>query len=113
MSPAEKHPPQLDEGYELPPHLLELFLRSAPGHLQDLIDACSRRDAAAARAQAHKLKGGLYAAGASRLAESVESLRGALGLSDWTASERQLQAVAADFAALCRELELKLKRVKP
>jgi HPt (histidine-containing phosphotransfer) domain-containing protein len=113
MSPAEKLPTVLDEGYELPPHLLELFLSSAPRQLQDLVDACARRDAAAARAQAHKLKGGLYASGASRLAESVESLRGVLGVPDWRAGESQLQAIVSDFAVVCRELELKLKRGKP
>jgi len=104
---------ELDPNSELPPHLLQLFLRAAPVQLKLVIDTCSRRDAASARLAAHKLKGGLYAAGASALAESVEALRGTLAKADWDLVGRQLQAIRDDFASLTVEIERQLRASQP
>ena len=103
----------LDTECELPPRLIELFLRTAPQQLAVLLDACARRDVAAVRAQAHKIKGSLYAAGASSLAESLEGLRGLVGKGDWLVVEAQLPNIRAHFEAVCRELEAHLQRGKP
>lgn len=85
----------LDSDSELPPYLLELFLRAAPEQMADLVAKCERRELEAARAQAHKLKGGLYAAGASRLADRLESLRGSLTRADWTSALQELARIRA------------------
>lgn len=95
---------QLDPECALPPHLIRLFLRSAPVQMQQLVDACEKRDAEAARAQAHKLKGGLYAAGATRLAEDVEGLRVVLAAGDWPAALLDLLAIGREFANLISQL---------
>ncbi len=100
---------ELDDDAKLPPHLLELFLRVTPAQVEQLALACAARDVERARATAHKLKGSLYAAGASRLAADVEALRERLGAGDFAASERRLRAVRDDFERLLRELERQLK----
>lgn len=104
---------RLDEGASLPAHLLALFLRTTPPQVDQLVLACEARDVDRARMTAHKLKGSLYAVGASRLASDVESLRALLGAGDFSESERQLQAVRDDFAGLRRELERQLQEAKP
>ena len=104
---------RLDEGAGLPPHLLALFLRTTPSQLEQLVLSCEARDVERARMTAHKLKGSLYAVGASRLASDVESLRALLAAGDFSESERQLRAVRDDFARLLRELERQLQEPKP
>ena len=104
---------ELDEHAKLPPHLLSLFLRATPPQVEQLVLACEARDVERARATAHKLKGSLYAAGASRLAEDLESLRGLLGAGDFAAGERRLRAVRDDFERLLRELERQLQETAP
>ena len=104
---------QLDADSELPPHLLELFLRSTPAQLRQLVESCQARDAETARDHAHKLKGSLYAAGGSRLADGVEVLRGSLARGDWPAALRQLQVIRDDFAAMRSELERQMQPGKP
>ena len=99
---------QLDPECRLPPHLIQLFLRSAPGQLERLVELCAALDAEAARAQAHKLKGGLYAAGATRLAEDVEALRAALATPDWPVVQARLPAIRREFAAMLTQLERQL-----
>jgi HPt (histidine-containing phosphotransfer) domain-containing protein len=66
---------ELDPDCELPPHLLRLFLRTSPAMMSELAAAFTMGDAETVRAIVHKLKGSLYAAGASSLAEDLESLR--------------------------------------
>jgi HPt (histidine-containing phosphotransfer) domain-containing protein len=100
---------QLDPECQLPPHLIQLFLRSAPGQLKQLADFCAARSVEAARAQAHKLKGSLYAAGATRLAEDIEALRAALSMSAWPTVEPRLQAIRREFASMLAQLERQLK----
>ena len=100
---------QLDEDSELPGHLLELFLRSAPNQLAGLVQACAERNVDGARAAAHKLKGSLFAAGASRLASSMETLRSLLARPDFPEVERQLTAIRDDMASLLAELEQQLR----
>jgi hypothetical protein len=73
------------------------------------VEFCAARNAEAARAQAHKLKGGLYAAGATRLAEDVESLRAVLDTTDWPTLEPRLQAIRREFASMLAQLEHQLK----
>ncbi len=99
---------QLDPECQLPPHLIQLFLRSAPGQLEQLVEFCTALDAEAARAQAHKLKCGLYAAGATRLAEDVEALRPALATSDWPVVQLRLPAIRREFAAMLTQLQRQL-----
>lgn len=99
----------LDPECQLPPRLIALFLRSAPGQVQLLVDACGARDAEAARAQAHKLKGSLYAAGATRLAEDIEALRQELATGDWSTVEPRLQELRRQFNSVLAQLETQLK----
>ena len=101
-------PYALDPECQLPPRLIQLFLRSAPTQVQELVDACSARDVEALRARAHKLKGGLYAAGATRLAEDVEALRQVARASDRPTAELQLQGIRREFAAVLAQLEAQL-----
>lgn len=101
-------PYTLDPECQLPPRLIQLFLRSAPAQLQELVDACSARDVEALRARAHKLKGGLYAAGATLLAEDLETLRQVAAVSDWPKAELQLQGVRREFAAVLEQLQAQL-----
>lgn len=95
----------LDLGSELPPHLYQLFARAGQQQLAVLAEQCERRDQEGARAQAHKLKGGLYAAGASRLADALEELRGALARGDWTSALQNLARIRTAFARVTSELE--------
>jgi HPt (histidine-containing phosphotransfer) domain-containing protein len=104
---------ELDADCDLPPHLIDLFLRSAPNQLQQLLALCAARDGQGARAQAHKLKGSLYAAGASRLAERIEALRGALAAADWRACETLLVPIRDDFAALLKQLTASSRTSEP
>lgn len=99
---------ELDPECRLPPRLIQLFLRSAPAQVQEVVDACSTRDVEALRARAHKLKGGLYAAGATRLAEDVEALRQLAAANDWPQAEQQLQGIRREFAAVLAQLEAQL-----
>jgi len=104
---------ELDADCDLPPHLIGLFLRSAPNQLQQLLALCTARDTEGARAQAHKLKGSLYAAGASRLAERMEALRGALAAADWRACEALLVPIREDFASLLKQLAARSSTGEP
>jgi HPt (histidine-containing phosphotransfer) domain-containing protein len=101
---------ELDPDAELPPHLLQLFLRSAPVQLKVLVEAVARHNVDGARLAAHKFKGGLFAAGASRLAQDVEALRLTLAREEWLSVQRQLQAIRDDFARLVATLERRLER---
>jgi HPt (histidine-containing phosphotransfer) domain-containing protein len=103
----------VDADCELPPHLLALFLKSAPHQLQQLLVLCAARDAQGARAQAHKLKGSLYAAGASGLAERLEVLRGALAAGDWQTGEALLVTIRDDFAGLLKQLAARPSTSEP
>jgi HPt (histidine-containing phosphotransfer) domain-containing protein len=100
---------ELDPESELPPRLLQLFLRSTPAQWQALVDACRARDVEGARAHAHKLKGSLFAAGASRLAVAIETLRAALAAGDWPTVERMLPPVHDELASLSSELTRQLR----
>lgn len=100
---------ELDPDADLPPHLLQLFLRSAPVQLKVLVEAVARHNVDGARLAAHKFKGGLFAAGASPLAHSVEALRATLAREEWTNVERQLQAIRDDFSRLIATLERRLE----
>lgn len=99
---------RLDEDCELPPHLIELFLRTAPAQMQGLVEACRARDGQAARAEAHKLKGGLYSAGASRLAEDLELVRTTIAALDWARVESQLAKARVDFESVLAQLRAQL-----
>jgi HPt (histidine-containing phosphotransfer) domain-containing protein len=107
MSYAMPYP--LDPDCELPEHLIELFLKASPVQLALVVEQCGRRDVGGARLAAHKLKGALYAAGASALAEQVEELRNSLSKENWPVVDRQLQAVRDDFARLLVALERRLR----
>lgn len=113
MSEADAALATLDPGSALPPHLLRMFLRAGSEQLADLVAKCERRDTEAARAQAHKLKGGLYAVGASRLAEALETLRSVLSASDWPAAIHELSRIRAAFDGLMSELERRSRAGTP
>ena len=97
---------QQDLPAELPcsPAIVELFLRLAPGQLSDLENAARARDATAARAQAHKLKGALYTVGASQLADLVEAVRTDIAAGGWSIAHARLAEVAPRFTAVCTGL---------
>jgi len=94
----------LDDDCDLPPRLIRLFASTAPTQMRELAEACERRDIQSARDHAHKLKGGLYVVGASRLAEQLERLRGSLERGDWPESESLLQWIRSDFEQAMEEL---------
>jgi HPt (histidine-containing phosphotransfer) domain-containing protein len=100
---------ELDPDADLPPQLLQLFLRSAPVQLKVLVEAVARHNVDGARLAAHKFKGGLFAAGASRLARDLETLRATLAREEWPHVERQLQAIRDDFSLLVATLERRLE----
>jgi len=95
---------KMDPESELPPHLVKLFLRTATTQMTELVDACQRRDAKRARAQAHKLKGSLYSAGASLLADDLELLRAAVAASQWAAVDEQIAQAQTDFSSVTAQL---------
>lgn len=99
----------LDDDCELPPRLIEIFLRTAPLQLKDLVDACRQHDTEAARAHAHKLQGGLYAAGASRLADGLATLRAAAAANDWVKVSLQLDQAREDFASVIEQWRARLE----
>jgi HPt (histidine-containing phosphotransfer) domain-containing protein len=95
---------ELDPDCELPPHLLRLFLRTSPAMMSELVAAFERGDAEMVRATAHKLKGSLYAAGASSLAEDLESLRALALTGDLEKCKATLHRVEADLRDVIAEL---------
>jgi HPt (histidine-containing phosphotransfer) domain-containing protein len=104
---------ELDPDADLPPHLLQLFLRAAPVQLAVLVERVQRREVDGARLAAHKFKGGLFAAGASSLAQTVETLRATLAREEWANVERQLQAIRDDFSRLVATLQRRLEGREP
>ncbi|HEV7803103.1 MAG TPA: Hpt domain-containing protein, partial [Burkholderiales bacterium] len=96
--------PDLDPDVECSPKLLELFTRLAPGQLEELRGKVAARDAEAARAQAHKLKGGLYAVGAGPLATLIEEQRSAIAKGEWEPVEAKLEEIQLRFDAVIKAL---------
>ncbi len=105
---------ELDDDAEVSARLAELFLRVGQEQLDELSSALSSRDEGSARALAHKMKGGLYAVGATRLAAAIEDLRADVALGQWSSVDARmitinhryhnvLDAVRAQAAALERE----------
>ncbi len=99
---------RLDEDCELPPRLVALFLRTAPAQMDDLVRAFDARDSEAARAQAHKLKGALYAAGASRMADDLEAMRAVISVGDWPTAIKQMARAREDFASVIDQWRARL-----
>jgi signal transduction histidine kinase/CheY-like chemotaxis protein/HPt (histidine-containing phosphotransfer) domain-containing protein len=97
--------PELDPDVECSARLLELFVNLAPGQLAELRQHVLARDLQAARAQAHKLKGGLYAVGAPRLASLIEEQRAVVAGGDWEAATLKLTAIEQRFGALIKALQ--------
>jgi HPt (histidine-containing phosphotransfer) domain-containing protein len=95
---------ELDPDCELPPHLLRLFLRTSPAMMGELVAAFTRGDAEMVRATAHKLKGSLYAAGASSLAQDLESLRALSLTGNLENCKAALHQVEADLRDVIAEL---------
>ena len=95
---------ELDPECQLPPHLLALFLRTTPPMMNELVAALERGDKDAARAAAHKLKGSLYAAGASSLAEELETVRALVLDGDLERSRAALREVEVNFRGVLDEL---------
>lgn len=89
---------ELDDDAELGSRLAELFLRASPEQFKELETALAARDEGATRAFAHKLKGGLYAVGASRLADAVEELRTDVAGGQWNAADDRMRTVVQRFA---------------
>jgi HPt (histidine-containing phosphotransfer) domain-containing protein len=95
---------ELDPDCELPPRLLSLFLRTTPIMMTELVAALARGESETARAAAHKLKGSLYAAGASALAEELEALRALLSNGSAEDCKTLLHEIEADFRDVVAEL---------
>jgi signal transduction histidine kinase/CheY-like chemotaxis protein/HPt (histidine-containing phosphotransfer) domain-containing protein len=89
---------ELDDDVEVSPRLAELFLRSGSEQLGELTHAIVTRDESNARALAHKLKGGLFAVGASSLAYAIETLRAEVADGDWSRADARMQHVQTRFA---------------
>jgi len=89
---------ELDDDAELGSRLAELFLRASPEQFQELETALAARDEGATRAFAHKLKGGLYAVGASRLTDAVEELRTDVAAGQWDAADLRMRTLVQRFA---------------
>jgi signal transduction histidine kinase/DNA-binding NarL/FixJ family response regulator len=85
---------------DLTPRLVELFLLHAPEQLGELAKQVTAGNAESARAQAHKLKGGLYAVGAARLADSMEQLRTLLAAERWDDTKALLLELEPRFAGI-------------
>jgi signal transduction histidine kinase/CheY-like chemotaxis protein len=96
----------LDPNVESNPRLCEMFVRLTPPDLESLRSSIEARDAEQARQKAHKLKGALFAVGASALAHVAEQQRTLIAAGDWTAVaelfadfERRFSAVLVVLAA--------------
>jgi HPt (histidine-containing phosphotransfer) domain-containing protein len=83
-----------------------MFVRLTPPDLESLRSSIEARDAEQARQKAHKLKGALFAVGASALAHVAEQQRTLIAAGDWTAVaelfadfERRFSAVLVVLAA--------------
>jgi signal transduction histidine kinase/CheY-like chemotaxis protein/HPt (histidine-containing phosphotransfer) domain-containing protein len=100
--------PDLDPNVECSPKLLELFVRLAPTQLEELRGKVAARDVEAARAQAHKLKGGLYAVGAPGLANVVEEQRSVIARGEWEVVEANLDDISRRFAIVIKALSAEL-----
>jgi signal transduction histidine kinase/DNA-binding NarL/FixJ family response regulator len=96
---------EFESDTDLTPRLVELFLQHGPEQLVELTKQLSQGNAQAARAQAHKLKGGLYAVGAARLADAMEDLRTLLAVERWDAARAHLAGIEPRFAAIAAALQ--------
>jgi HPt (histidine-containing phosphotransfer) domain-containing protein len=96
---------EFESDADLTPRLVELFLQHGPEQLVELTKQLSQGNAQAARAQAHKLKGGLYAVGAARLADAMEELRTLLAVERWDAARAHLAEIQPRFAAIAAALQ--------
>jgi signal transduction histidine kinase/DNA-binding response OmpR family regulator len=72
----EDHPVLRDQPRSL--RLLEVFLKLAPGQMQELVQASATEDAANVRTHAHKLKGSAASVGAIRLAKLAHAIHRAI-----------------------------------
>jgi HPt (histidine-containing phosphotransfer) domain-containing protein len=97
---------EFDRDVDLTPKLIAMFLRFGPAQLSELGNQLLARDGEAARAQAHKLKGGLYAVGASRLADTMEELRTAIVEERWKDAHAQLGQIEPRFEAIVAALRV-------
>jgi HPt (histidine-containing phosphotransfer) domain-containing protein len=96
---------EIDEDSELPPRLVDLFLAKVPPSMSELATLCTQRKAEAAAELAHKIKGSLYAAGASSLANAIEQLRSLLKQTHWSDVDRELAVVHRRFEQVLVELK--------
>jgi CheY-like chemotaxis protein len=108
--PALAMPPVAQSDFDpkvpVSPRLMGIFLRVAPGQLVELRAQLVARSHDDARAKAHKLKGGLYAVGAARLADSVEALRVDIADERWAEAEQRFVAIEQRFEALSEQLSV-------
>ncbi|MET0339799.1 MAG: ATP-binding protein [Polyangiales bacterium] len=86
------------------PALAALFLRDVPAQVALLRAAVDAENAREGRDLAHKLKGGLYAIGATALGDACEAVRRELGASAFEAASAALTDIEAKFAVLVDEL---------
>jgi two-component system, sensor histidine kinase len=88
----------LDPNVECNPRLCEMFVRLTPPDLESLRSSIEARDADQARQKAHKLKGALFAVGATALAHMAEEQRTLIAAGDWTAVEMSFEDFERRFA---------------
>ena len=96
---------EIDDDSELPPRLVDLFVAKVPATMIELGTLCAQRKADAAADLAHKIKGSLYAAGASSLADAVEQLRSQLKQMQWGDVDRELAVLHRRFEQVLAELK--------
>jgi signal transduction histidine kinase/CheY-like chemotaxis protein len=102
--PASTPVNELDPGFECSPRLTEIFQRVSVEQRAQMLRHIAERDVASARMQAHKLKGGLYAVGAARLAEAVELVRLEVADEHWSRVEQRWQEIEARYVTVSDEL---------
>lgn len=105
----EDHPVLRDQPRSV--RLLEVFLKLAPGQMQELVQAAAAEDAANVRTHAHKLKGSAASVGAIRLAKLAHAIHRAIDEGATSPNKEwiiQAQALLAEVEGLLRgELDQK------
>ena len=100
LSPPMAAIGDLDPNVEWNSRLCEMFVRLTPPDLESLRSSIEARDPEQARQKAHKLKGALFAVGATALAHVAEQQRTLIAAGDWTAVEQSFVDFERRFAAV-------------
>jgi len=94
-----------EEGDNLLPELIELFLNSAPAAIMEMEKALRGNDLKAVAFQAHRLKGNAGSFGAHRMSELCHALELASNDGKCPAAEDLLRRLTLQCERVCRALE--------